>query len=315
MPTSYLERLCNSFPKKNVTKVSSWKDAISVLFDKDIEYVEEYQRYRNTRAYRGLDSVTFELTTTLQRNYLNKTKIEEIEHVFLRNFRKYIRETPGQYKPELRLELLSLAQHHGVPTRMLDWTLSPLVALYFATRNEELYDQDSYIWCIDYDKVNKKLPAGFTKHLNLGSANLFSIDILEQIRKSHENGKLDIFEVLARTEDKSHPYALFFEPPSFDYRIINQNACFSITSSSTVRLDRILREHYPEAVKVIVIETKGDRRVKRRIADYLHKANITERILFPGLDGIAAGLKQRYGPRCPADDVVNLPGYVGLEDF
>ncbi|GIW04451.1 MAG: FRG domain-containing protein [Thermomicrobiales bacterium] len=50
------------------------------------------------------------------------------------------------------------AQHHGLPTRLLDWTYSPYVAMHFATANVERFHRDAVIWCIDFVASNRFLP-------------------------------------------------------------------------------------------------------------------------------------------------------------
>jgi hypothetical protein len=82
---------------------------------------------------------------------------------------------------------------------------------------------------------------------------------------------------------------IFFEPPSLDARIVNQFALFSVMSSPTGRLDRWLA-HYPELCRRIIIPA----RLKWEVRDKLDQANITERVLFPGLDGLSRWLKRHY---------------------
>ena len=85
---------------------------------------------------------------------------------------------------------------------------------------------------------------------------------------------------------------LFLEPPALDERIVNQFALFSLMSRADRRLDEWL-EQRPGLARRVVIPAE----LKWEVRDKLDQANVTERVLFPGLDGLSRWLARYYRPR------------------
>jgi hypothetical protein len=62
------------------------------------------------------------------------------------------------YRPEKSWEWLFLMRHHGCPTRLLDWTESPLVALYFACQSNPKHEsKDGHLWCLSPTALNEQM--------------------------------------------------------------------------------------------------------------------------------------------------------------
>ena len=87
------------------------------------------------------------------------------------------------------------------------------------------------------------------------------------------------------------PFVAFFEPPSLDDRIINQAALFSVSSRADLSVSQWFYAHREIFHRIIV-----PARIKQEIRDKLDQANINERTLFAGLDGLSLWLTRYYSP-------------------
>src|SRR5512133_3724770 len=115
------------------------------------------QRFRSPYAFRGLASTSHHLSNSLLRLAAGQASINTLELSLLRNFSKYAHAQPAP-GVESVWHWLAVGQHHGLPTRLVDWTYSPFVALHFATENPVEFDRDGIVWCVDVTKANTLLP-------------------------------------------------------------------------------------------------------------------------------------------------------------
>jgi hypothetical protein len=257
-----------------IHSIRTWNELNEQLYEGS--WQEPLGRFRANFAYRGGNIIAGNLRTTL--SCIDPDA--RTENHLLRNFRKYAhRNSAGE---DSLWNWLSLAQHHGLPTRLLDWTFSPYVALHFATDNIDEFDQDGVIWRVDYNKAHALLPKILRKILDEEEADIFTTEMLARAATS-----LRDFDALSKK-----PFAIFFEPPSLDDRIVNQFAMFSMMSKARVQLEDWLDDH-PDLCSQIIIPSE----LKWELRDKLDQANVTERVLFPGLDGLSRWLKRYYTPR------------------
>lgn len=96
--------------------------------------------------YRGHVSTKFELKPSIGRCNYSKALEKEVFLKFKQQYYSYTNE-----RPQNDMDLLFLAQHYGLPTRLLDWTYNPMIALYFASENQDY--EDGCIFSVDLHKA------------------------------------------------------------------------------------------------------------------------------------------------------------------
>ena len=254
--------------------IESWLALDQALTDPS--WGRHAEHARPTVVYRGLARASYSNVSSLARL---SGDYAALERHLLRNFRKYAHQAaPG---PTM-WDWLALGQHHGLPTRLLDWTFSPYVALHFATASWA--DDEAVLWAVDCVRAHQSLPPVLRGSLDQEGSLVFTTEQLA----AHASD----FAELEGLCDAREAFALFFEPPTLDERIANQAAVLSVISDPTCHMDTWL-EHHPDAWRAWRIPVP----LKREIRERLDQAQITERVLMPGLDGLAAYLRRYYSPQ------------------
>ncbi len=182
-------------------------------------------------------------------------------------------------EPANQLEWLFLMQHYGLPTRLLDWTESHLVALYFSVLD---YSDtcDGAVWIIDPWSLNiatygqKAIPTSSNEKLvaeyTLGDPNLVEREV---------SGTLPVAIRPARNSE----------------RIISQKGTFTIHGKNTKSLDKIIEEHNSNGKNKISLNKEIiDGTCKLKILKELYLAGISYSVLFPEIQGICNDIKIRY---------------------
>lgn len=242
-------------------------------------YNETIDRTRSSYFYRGMRKADYNLSTSLSRNC--KGAYAKLEQPMLENFINYVRiEDPSIN--ESVWKAMVIGQHYGLPTRLLDWTHSTLVALHFATLEEnldKLGQRDCVVWRIDLRDLNRNLPRKYQEYLESKDTFVFSLDALAELAPN----------INQYDADMGDHAMVCFEPPSVDQRIVNQYSFFSAIPSGITDLEAFLDSHTENTVRYVI-----NKSLRWELRDILDQLNINERMIYPGTAGIAQWLARHY---------------------
>lgn len=182
--------------------------------------------------------------------------------------------------PECYLEQLFIMQHHGMPTRLLDWTESHLFALFFAVESENS-DFDAAVWIIKPSELNKL--SGYGKGVPMTNHEVFRKYELN-IDKKNPDDKI-IREVSA-------PYPIAVRPRRNTTRIIAQRGMFTLHGNEKNSICDYVNTHkrYDSIFRKIIISSKSKSQIKKE----LFLAGISYSTLFPDLDGLSKEISYRF---------------------
>jgi hypothetical protein len=219
-------------------------------------FIKVVKQYNNRiTAYRGVAHESYDLIPKIGRikPRTGQTRLTE-EKGMLRWFTE--RSVPHlTYMPRDDWEWLALAQHHGLPTRLLDWTRNPLVAAYFAVERE-----------ITKDELKTKKLSGNSAIYVYFSQSVITRGNLSKPNRRYKLGPWRVTE------------AVKFVPAHVDNRIIVQSGVFTIHPKVTNK------EPFPlSAINKYIIPYD----LRKDWKDDLHSLGINRASLFPDLDNLA----------------------------
>lgn len=251
-------------------KINRWSDfdQIAVQADSDSPIDNPYFFRGQPRDYPLLPSLsrqacrcglTPEQTLRLEKDALKEFQLQA--HLYLPSAMiAQVKDDPGWW---------ALMQHHGVPTRLLDWSASPYVAAYFAAAENP--DDDGVVWMVHVATVTKFMEATYPTYTY------------------PPEGEAD----KAFTLPSAEPVLYFIELELHTERMSAQQTRFSVSYDVLADHGQVIAGTIPQGAsqprhqRLVVPKA-----VKPELLRRLRQMNITARTLFPGIDGFGRSVSE-----------------------
>jgi hypothetical protein len=237
--------------------------------------------------YRGLRKISRKLLPTF---YRKECKVDIKDEIYLMNlFKQNAHEILAQI-PNSIWEWMFLMRHHKAPSRLLDWTENPLVALYFAVYPREdpkdPYSDDGVLWCLLPNRLNVvslkwpnddyTLPmlSGNPEEVSRGAGETIELYLPATISEELPPGRLPAAGIAPRTNRRMQVQMSVFTIHHVNNKTPVEQA---LEDGTHIWRYKIPQEH------------------KEPIYQELGRIGVNRRILFPELDNVAREAKDLLG--------------------
>jgi len=272
--------------------ICAWDEFIAHI--SEIQSSDEENKMR--WIYRGVRRSDYQLATSLEREAvisgfsLSDLVEKDIERRIINDFRRrahhYLTHLPDLYDLS---DWLALMQHYGAPTRLLDWTYSPLIAAYFAI--EGAVDSPCAVWAMQSENYT-------TRHTydEIGSCKIevfYKSKIKPKLAQLPEETKRRQFALIQYLIRHPTPGVFLVNPFRMSERSSIQQAVHLMPGDMTQSFENNLQVHDIERDSLTQLEIAVTPDIRKEFLRNLHRMNISRASIFPGLQGFSESMKTR----------------------
>jgi hypothetical protein len=248
-----------------------------------LTFIEGYHKNREAVWYRGVSNSSYNLIPSIARSSIikNEEGVNDLERQIYANFSQRSppfldRDLSGQWKT------MFFMQHYGIPTRLLDWSESPFVSLYFALSNVPRHKRgkpanDAALWLCDPIEWNRTA----LSHISYRGG------ILDE-----NSDEIKAYEPDTNTGQRATQPVMIYGVHNSP-RIVAQRGVFSLFGKSMKGMEHVYREG--DFSKNCLVKLNIPKVSIDQLRESLFQKGFSESTIYPDLTGLSLEIRRRFG--------------------